>query len=163
MSQAVVSRSPSQALPSNGSRSITCSNVEGRSRLIFNENERVAQWVQERLPDFLGWNGHFVSIGYERRGMLCGGVVFTGYCRTNIVIATALEAPLTKRFMRAIYYYPFLQLGVPRVTALVDAKNLRSRALLEHDGYVEEGRMRKAAVNDDVIIYGLLRESCRWL
>lgn len=133
------------------------------ARLIFNEDERVAQWVKERLPDFMGWNGYYVAIGYERQGALYGGVVFTQYSVANIVIACALEAPLTRRFLRGIFYYPFHQLGVRRVTALVDSKNAKSRQLVEHAGFVQEGVMREAAPDDDVVIYGLTKKACRWL
>lgn len=123
----------------------------------------MAEWCQERLPDFLGWNGAYVAIGYERGGELVGGIVFTGYCQTNIVMACVLEAPLTRRFLRGIFFYPFLQLKVPRVTALIDASNMKSRRLVEHTGFRQEGRMREAAKDGDVIIYGMLRSECRWL
>lgn len=137
---------------------------EGLSRLIFDESERVAKWCQKRLPDYIGWSGPYVAIGYERHGELVGGVVFTQYTVTNITITSVLEAPLTRKFMRAIYFYPFLQLKVRRVTALVDKLNAVSRELLEHDGYVEEGCLREAAPNgDDVMVYGLLKKDCRWL
>lgn len=105
-----------------------------------------------------------MAIGYERRGQLQGGVVFTQYTVTNITITSVLEAPLTRKFMRAIYLYPFMQLKVKRVTALVDKLNTASRRLVEHDGYIKEGCLREAAANgDDVIVYGLLRKDCRWL
>lgn len=136
---------------------------EGRSRLVYGEDERVARFVQERLPNFIGWNGAYVAIGYELAGRLAGGVVFTQYCRTNIVIATALEAPFTRKFLRGIFFYPFLQLGVPRVTALVDADNEKSRKLVEHTGFVQEGLMRQAALSGDVVVYGMLHRECRWL
>jgi RimJ/RimL family protein N-acetyltransferase len=123
----------------------------------------VADWVRGKLPQFLGWNGSFVAIGYERSGVLVGGVVFTQYAHPNIVIACALEAPLTRRFLRGIFYYPFRQLGVRRVTALIDAKNTKSRQLVEHAGFVQEGLMRDAAPDDDVLIYGMTRSECRWL
>lgn len=147
---------------SNGSVPIICSSLEARSRLVFNENERVAHWVQDRLPHFLGWNGHYVAIGYER-GSLCGGIVFTQYSGANIVMACALEAPLTRMFLRALFYYPFLQLRCRRVTALVDDDNLRSIHLVEHAGFEREGCMRHATDRGDVLVYGLLKEHCRWL
>lgn len=136
---------------------------EGRSRLIFNDEERIAQWVQERLPNFLGWNGHYRAVGYELRGHLAGGIVYTQHSATNIVVATVLEAPLTRQFLRSIFHYPFVQLRCRRMTALVDAKNLKSQRLVEHVGFVREGLMRDAAPNDDVILYGLLKRDCRFL
>lgn len=136
---------------------------EGRSRLIFNDEERIAQWVQERLPNFLGWNGHYRAVGYELRGALCGGVVYTQHSGTNIVVATVLEAPLTRTFLRSIFFYPFCQLRCKRMTALVDAQNVKSQRLVEHVGFVREGLMRDAAADGDVILYGLLKRECRFL
>jgi len=137
--------------------------TEGRSRLVFGDDICVANWCRERLPNFLGWNGHYVAIGYERGGTLKGAIVFTQYSGSNIVIACALEAPLTRRFLRAIFYYPFLQLGCRRVTALIDEDNARSRRLVESAGFELEGRMRQATLQGDVLIYGLLKEHCKWL
>jgi hypothetical protein len=130
---------------------------------MFNEDERVANWVKERMPDFLGWNGHYRAVGYERRGILSGGVVYTQYSGANIVVATVLEAPLTRGFLRSIFFYPFVQLRCRRMTALVNARNLKSRKLVEHVGFQLEGCMRDAAPNDDVMIYGLLKRNCGFL
>src|SRR5690348_14450474 len=123
---------------SSGSAPTICSNLGGRSSvLIFGQDQRVADWVRSRLPDFIGWNGYYVAIGYEREGDLTGGVVFTQFSGCNIVIACALEAPLTRRFLRGIFFYPFHQLKCRRVTALIDSKNLKSRSLVEHAGFVQ--------------------------
>ena len=159
----VGSLSRSSRSPSSGSPPTTCFSPEGRSRLIYGEDARISQWCAQRLPTHHGWGGQYIAIGYEREGILKGGIVFTDYSPPNIRIACVLEAPLTRRFLRGIYYYPFHQLKVNRITALVDAKNRASRELLEHDGYMWEGCMREAAVNDDVMIYGLLKKDCRWL
>lgn len=115
------------------------------------------------MPDFLGWNGHYVAIGYERFGQLVGGVVFTQFSGRNIVLACALEAPLTRMFLRALFFYPFLQLGCARMTLLIDEDNAKSIRLVEHVGFILEGRMREAMPRGDVLIYGLLRTECRWL
>lgn len=49
------------------------------------------------------------------------------------------------------------------MTALVDADNDKSRKLVEHTGFVQEGLMRQAALSGDVIVYGMLHRECRWL
>ena len=116
------------------------------------------------MPNFIGWNGYYQAIGYERNGVLAGGVVYTNASPTNVMLSTVLEAPLTRRFLYAIFHYPFVQLRVRRVTALVEDWNERSIALIKHVGFVEEGRMRQAARDGgDVILFGLLRGDCRFL
>lgn len=115
------------------------------------------------MPDYVGWSGPYQAIGYEVEGELKGGVVFTQYTVTNITLTTVLEAPLTRRFLRAVFYYPFLQLQVRRVTALINAGNLPSRKLVEKAGFKREGCLRDAAVDDDVMVYGMLKRECRWI
>jgi len=145
-------------------QSSTLQQQKYRSRLLFNEDERIARWVQERMPNFLGWNVHYRAMGYELRGILAGGVVYTQHSCANIVVATVLEAPLTRRFLRSIFHFPFVQLRCRRMTALVDTKNFKSRRLVEHIGFRLEGRMREAAPDDDVLVYGLLKcEAGKWL
>ena len=158
---ASVSRSPASSL--NGSPRIISLPLRAHSRLIFNEDERIGKWAQERMPNFVGWNGYYRAIGYERRGKLCGAVVFTNASQTNIMLAIVLEAPLTRMFLRAIFFYPFLQLGVKRVTSLIDASNAKSRVLAEHAGFKPEGVLREAAGDGDTIVYGMLRRECRWV
>lgn len=116
------------------------------------------------MPNYIGWNGYYQAIGEERDGKLCRAVVYTNASPTNVVTSIVLEAPLTRRFLYAVFYYPFVQLGVRRITALVEAWNRRSIDLVEHLGFVAEGRMREAALEGgDVIVYGLMRSDCRFL
>src|SRR5215510_3225332 len=139
MSPVAESVCKSRTSSDNGTRPITCASPAARSRLVFGEDERVANWVRERLPHFLGWNGHYVAIGYERLGKIAGGVVFTQFSGLNIVLACALEAPLTRMFLRALFFYPFLQLGCARMTLLIDEDNAKSIRLVEHVGFQLEG------------------------
>lgn len=123
----------------------------------------MGNWCRERLPNFLGWGGQYLAIGYERSTGLAGGVVFTQHSHPNIVMAAVLEAPLTRRFLRALFFYPFLQLNCERITVLIDDDNSKSIRLVEHVGWQREGRMRRARPGGDVLIYGLLRSECAWL
>jgi len=134
-------------------------------RLIFDEAERVGQWCAERLPNYVGWSGYYQAIGLERGGKLTAGVVYTNASPTNVVASIVLEAPFTRRFLYVAFWYPFCQLGVPRISALVEEWNTKSLHLCERLGFKREGRMRKAAAaGGDVIALGILKEEAsRWL
>lgn len=70
----------------------------------------------------------------------------------------------TRGAVRFLLAYPFEQLGCARVTALIGRKNKRSRRLVEGLGWKLEGTARRAwDGRQDCMIYGLLREECRWL
>lgn len=94
---------------------------------------------------------------------MVGGVVFTQHSHPNIVMACVLEAPLTRMFLRAMFFYPFLQLKCERITLLIDDNNLKSLRLVEHVGFEREGCMRRARPGGDVFVYGLLKENCKWV
>lgn len=68
-----------------------------------------------------------------------------------------------RELLYAAFDYPFNQLRMRRITALIPAKNTRSRRLAEHLGFKMEGIMRHAYADDDMSVYGLLKEDCRWL
>lgn len=89
--------------------------------------------------------------------------MYTQYSGRNIVLACALEAPLTRLFLRGLFFYPFLQLHCERITVLIDDNNLKSIRLVEHVGFMREGCLRRARPGGDVYLYGLLKENCRWL
>lgn len=62
------------------------------------------------------------------------------------------------------FTYPFEQLKCRRVTGLTSVK--RKEAVKTNDalGFVREGLLRNAdPEGGDVILYGMLREECRWL
>ena len=51
-----------------------------------------------------------------------------------------------------------------RVTARVPVANMRARRLVEGAGFVLEGLVRSAGPDGgDVLIYGMLKEECRWV
>ena len=95
---------------------------------------------------------------------LAGVVVYFCYRHPSIEIAIFADDPrwVTNRDMVGeILAYPFVQLGCKRVTAMVDRHNKRSRKMVKGLGFVEEGKLRKAADKGDVFIYGLLPNEYR--
>lgn len=116
------------------------------------------------MPNFVGWNGYYQAIGYEREGEIQGAVVYTNASPRNIVTSIVLEAPLTRRFLYSVFWYPFVQLGVHRLTATVEEWNTKSLLFCKHVGFRVEGRLREAASDGgDVIMMGLLKKDCRFL
>jgi hypothetical protein len=117
------------------------------------------------MPNYIGWSGYYQAIGLERGGKLSAGVVYTDASPTNVVTSIVCEGPITRRFLYVAFWYPFGQLQVRRITALVEEWNEKSLRFCEGLGFVREGRMRKAATNGgDIIVMGILRhEAGKWL
>jgi RimJ/RimL family protein N-acetyltransferase len=136
-------------------------------KLVPNDDKRVAEWVAARIPVFEFGSSPYTAIGWANQGgLLVAGVIYQNYIKTNIEvhIATVGRRWASREYLGEIVRYPFDQLGCERMTALVPAKNARSQHFCEHFGFTWEGRMRRIlADGDDLIVYGMLREECRWL
>lgn len=134
-------------------------------RLVLDQQERVAEFVRVLIPHVESWGDWYAAIGLESDGDLVSGVVYNLYSGSNIAMHVAGVGPhwLSRSYLRAAFRYPFVQLGCRRVTGLVPASNAAARRFDEHIGFQREGLMRHALPDDDIIVYGLLREDCRWL
>lgn len=133
--------------------------------VIYGQNERVIPWVGQRIDedDF----GSAESIGLEQDGKLIAGVVWNLYNGPSLCMHVASEPGvrwLNKEFLFRSFAYPFLQLGCHRVTGLVRVDNLEAQRFDEHLGFKREGLIRRGASDGtDIILYGMLKEECRWL
>jgi RimJ/RimL family protein N-acetyltransferase len=116
------------------------------------------------MGDVDQWGEWFQAIGHEKGGVLIGGVVYNDYSACDISMSFAGEGNwLTRKFLRTMFAYPFLQLGVRRVTGHVSVDNVKSLRLAERMGAKREGVMRDALPTGDLVIFGMLRSECRWV
>lgn len=135
----------------------------GQSRLVYGEDERVAHWARVRIPGAEDWNGGYRAIGLERDGKLIAAAVYTDVSLANLSMHIAGEGNwASRKFLRAIFAYPFVQLKVRRVTGYISAKNWRSRKMAEQMGGTLESIMERALMDDDVCVYRIFNEHCRW-
>lgn len=134
--------------------------------VVYGQDERVLEWVGSRINE-----GHFgpgaFGVGLEEDGELIAGVVYNMYTEASIcmhVAAVPGKRWMTREFLWRCFAYPFLQLNCNRVTGLVRVDNLVAQKFDEHLGFVREGLIRKGCTDGtDMILYGMLKEECRWL
>jgi len=70
----------------------------------------------------------------------------------------------TPAVLRQLFRYPFVQKRYARLTAYTGADNERTARLLAGVGFQLEGRLRKSLDGTtDLLVFGLLREDCRFL
>lgn len=135
-------------------------------RLVLDQRERVGEFVQALQPHVESWGAWYQAIGLENDdGDLISGVVYNLYSGADIAMHVAGVGPnwLSRSYLRAAFTYPFVQLGCRRVSGFVPASNAAARRFDEHVGFQREGLMRHALPDDDIIVYGMLREECRWI
>jgi RimJ/RimL family protein N-acetyltransferase len=133
---------------------------------IYGQEDRVVPWVGQRIDE-----DHFskdcIALGLEEDGELIAGVVFNWYTGPSIAMHVAAEPGrrwLNRDFLYRCFAYPFLQLKCNRVTGLVRVDNLDAQRFDEHLGFKREGVIRQGAEDKtDFILYGMLKDECRWL
>ena len=132
---------------------------------VYGRDKEVIQYVGERIgeKDF----GPAIGIGQYKDGKIVAGVVYNLYNGPSICMHVAAEPGkrwMTKDFLFRTFAYPFIQLGCNRVTGLVRVDNIEARRFDENLGFIQEGIIRKGADDGtDMILYGMLKEECRWL
>ncbi len=136
--------------------------------IITQPKELIGAFVSVRQgakPD-ASWGPSFNALGLVRKDTLVAGVIYNAYEGANVNMHIgALDGSkwLTKEFLFAAFDYPFNELGRRRVTAFMASTNKRTIKFVKNLGFVYEGTMPHYYVDDDAVIYGLLREKCRFL
>ena len=133
--------------------------------VVYNRPEVVA-FVSEKIYGKDRFPDDSPSIGVIEDGEIVGGVVYSMYTGNGIMmnVASSNRRWLTRTFLRAAFAYPFKQLGCTRVSGLVRVDNADAQRFDEHLGFVREGLIRRGDDDGtDLILYGMLREECRWL
>ena len=134
--------------------------------ILWDQRERCGDWAKQYIPYVDSWGEWYQAIGLERDGELQAVVVYNHYTKFDIAIhIAAIEGKrwMTRQFLKAGFSYPFVQLGVQRVTGYVPSRNLLAQHFDEHLGFRREGVLRHALPTEDLIVYGMLRSECRWL
>jgi RimJ/RimL family protein N-acetyltransferase len=130
------------------------------------DTETVFQFVRSLVPGLPRFDG-MTGIGLRKDGELVAGVIYEGFNGPNVwmhVAAVPGRSWLNRSYLTACFAYPFIQLGVERVSGYVYASNLDARRFDEHLGFEEEARLKGAAPDGgDVIIYVMWKEGCRYV
>lgn len=133
--------------------------------LIYGQEERLLPWAARRIG-VERFRRDAYCLGLERRGELVAVVVFEDFTRVGCSMHVASDGSahwMNRALLAAAFAYPFTQLGMRRVTAMVPSKNTAALRLDQHLGFEVEGLCRHGAPDDDVVILGMLRENCRFL
>lgn len=134
-------------------------------QLLFGHDQQVADWVVAHIPHVNGSFKSCAALGVVSDGELIGGVVYHEYRINDIQISLAATDKrwLTKALMRSFFLYPFEQLKCERVTSFIPSRNATTRRFCEKIGFTQEGNIRRGFVGDDCIVYGMLRDECKWI
>jgi len=141
------------------------STIRSRFEIVAHPEEMIGWFVARRQGTDPQWGPH-TTLGLVRNGQLIAGVVYNHFSSMDVCMHVGAingKRWLTKSFLLEAFHYPFVQLGKNRVTALVARKNKTTGRFVRDLGFNYEGKLRKHYPNDDLIVYGMLREECRWI
>ena len=88
--------------------------------------------------------------------------LFTRFCPFHCEM-TVMAKYGTRKYLREVFSYPFLKLGYNRVNAFVRVDNQKSHFLCQRLGFKKEAYLQRWYGNADGIMYGMLKENCKWL
>ena len=133
------------------------------SRLVFDDKQRVADWVSDQMPNGATWHDYY-AMGAEVNGDLVSGIVFEEYNGHNANVHIAVSKP-TKLFLDLLdhaFVYAFQTMGVQRLTGLVEADNQKALQLDINIGFKIEAVMKSAGSSgQDVLLLVLWPENYR--
>ena len=124
----------------------------------------IGEWVNTRVTSTgeIGFNGQFNSLGVVNDDSLIAGVVYHDYNPVYRTICIQLCADTSKwasrRTIETLGNYPFVDLQVQRVTALINSDNIAALRLAKGVGFKEEARLIRAAGDKDIIVLRLFSE-----
>lgn len=133
------------------------------------------EWVYSREAETYAW---FQKItGSPRYGYRCAGMKRNGEylcailldrfssveCSIHIASAPGVMWATPEACKRA-FEFAFKTMDRQRLTSEPSVKNTRAVRLNRHLGFVEEGLKRRAGDDgSDLIVFGMLRQECRWI
>lgn len=133
--------------------------------LIFNDKERVGDWVAARVEQTASW-GSFYAMGIEQNGELVAGIVINNFNGANATSHIAVAKPTRElpELIRHTCLYAFKQCGLKRLTGMVPASKQKVLAFDKHLGFEEEFVMPCAAADGGALIFLVMwPDKCRWL
>ena len=97
---------------------------------------------------------------------MAAGVVYDQYNGSNVcmhVFSDGSKRWMTREYLWFCFHYPFVQLGVTRVTGLVPESNKEAIAFDLHLGFEYETSLKKAHPGGDLLAFVMWRDKCKWL
>jgi hypothetical protein len=134
-------------------------------QLTYDDQPELLRWAAERIgvrcfkPDAK-------AFGVLRGGQLCAVVVWDTFSEVDCALHVASLGDghwLSRRVLIQAFGYPFIDLKMRRLTALIPAKNASAIRFNEHLGFKLEGVCPEAMPDDDIQIRGMLRRECRFI
>lgn len=135
-------------------------------KVITGHDELICRWVYQKVGGVYGPGCVGIGLMDMKTRRLVAGVAYDGFNGSQVLMHVRIDHrhALTREFCWIAFDYPFNQLGVKRITGLVDKTNKDARKLDEHLGFVQEAVLKCAAPSGkDLIVYRMFKDQCKFL
>lgn len=138
------------------------------ARISYDQSQLRLDWVADRVGpgvNFAQPAKVLLSVDDQTHEFL-GGVVYNHFTPGNCEVHVVAESPrfANRHTIREFFAYPFLQLGLNRLTGIVHTSNRRSLEGAQRLGFRVEGLLRDWYGKDQHgILLGMTREECKWV
>lgn len=135
--------------------------------VLYGEDIAVGQWVADKIPGYHITPESCRALGVIVKGRLAAGVIYERFngVALDVSIAALDGATWASRgTLRALFAYPFEQIGCQVITVACAASNLKSLNLAMKLGFRPEAFIKFAACDGGhLVILQMDRSECRWL
>lgn len=125
-------------------------------------DKEVADWLKSFGVSFVP---PFSTLAMIKDGKVIACAVFNNYQDSNIDMSVVFgrRIALTRGNLRALFQYPFKQLGVNRISVRTRSNNMSVRKQIRRLGFEPEGKQPQFYGSEDAMLYGMVRSACKWL
>jgi RimJ/RimL family protein N-acetyltransferase len=139
--------------------------------LLYGADKDVSEWVADRFKQPKDYFDPCRAIGIIEDGKIIAGVIYNNQKKSlgipymlEMTVASVDKRWATRHNLKALFRYPFIQLGLERVNTQCDSTDEGLIMFNKRLGFKEEGRHRRAfPTGSDAISFGMLKEECKWL
>jgi RimJ/RimL family protein N-acetyltransferase len=78
-------------------------------------------------------------------------------------IAASSRRWASRSVLHTLFAYPFKQVGAHRLLVQCSEANAKAMKMNRQLGFTQEGRLRHLHGPDDGILWGMLRDECKWI
>lgn len=140
-----------------------------RTTLVYNADKELCKWASERLfgDKYPPFGDDCSAIGVALDGRIIASVVYSNYfpnVNMDMSIASIDKRWATRFNLNAFFAFPFIQLGLKRVTTLCSANEGKIIEFNKTLGFIPEGYHKDLWFSGgDCISFRMLKNECRWL
>lgn len=141
--------------------------------ILYDAHKELADWVSMGMFGIKEYyEDKTKAIGHVKDGKLIAAVVYNNFTvrpdgsflTVEMSVHSIDKRWATRQYLRAVFEYPFIQLGLERVQTACSAQDEGSIMFNQKLGFVPEGVMRKAwPLGGDTILFSMLKEECKYL